>query len=87
MSDFVIQSADEVVTRTFDFTDVIPDGQTISSAVVTGGTTAAQSIDTGMVSVNVSGVAWGSVVRLVCAATLSNSEVVTKQLVIRGGQR
>ncbi len=87
MSDYVLQSADEVITRTFDFTSVIPDGESISSASVTGGTTAAQSIDSGMVSINVSGVTFGSIVNLQCAVTLSNGEVLTKQLVIRGGQR
>ena len=89
MTDYVLQSPGETIRRSFDFTDALPNGVTVSSAVVTatGATSGTPATSSPFVSVDVSGVSFGRIAKVVCAATLSTGEVVEKQLVIRGGQR
>ena len=88
MTDYILQGVGETITRTFDYTDVLPSGETVSSATVTpAGNVSSQSVSSPYVTVDVSGLTFGQIIRLKCAATFSNGEIVEKQATIRAGQR
>lgn len=87
----VLQSSGETLRWEFDFSSLLVEGDTLTgtptATATEGATIGTVALASPSVSVDVSGIPFGRVSRVVCTCSTTNGETLTKQATIRGAQR